>query len=157
MYGRAALERNNALIGQWTLVGRVEGQASNSNLLSSEQLGAGGFDSVRGFEQRAVRGDQGVVVSVEVRAPAVSPAKLLGFYRARDAMVPLVFFDYGHLSNSEKLPGEPDINISSTGFGFRYQLDDNFSLRFDYGWQLGESGFEDGEDSRFHIGARAVY
>lgn len=157
MYGRAALERNNSLVGRWSLMGRVEGQAANGNLLSSEQMGAGGFDSVRGFEQRVVRGDQGVLVSVEVRAPSISPAKLLGFYNARDALVPLVFFDYAHLSNSDPLPDERGIDISSTGIGFRYQLDDNFSLRFDYGWQLGESGFEDGEDSRFHIGARAMY
>ena len=40
------------------LKGAVQG--SDSNLLASEQMGAGGYDSIRGYDQRVARGDQGL-------------------------------------------------------------------------------------------------
>ncbi|NNE91993.1 MAG: ShlB/FhaC/HecB family hemolysin secretion/activation protein [Verrucomicrobiales bacterium] len=157
IYGRIMAEREQNLPKQWQLIGRVQAQASGANLLPSETLGAGGYDSVRGFEQRIARGDNGFVGTAELRTPPVSPARLAGFYNARDALVGLVFFDYANLVSSEKLPMEESLTLGSVGVGLRYQLDDNFSLRLDYGEQLIEEGFEDGERGRFHVGARATF
>lgn len=158
VYARSRIERTIDLPGSWTLLGRVEGQLSNANLLASETLGAGGFDTVRGFEQRIARGDNGIITSLELRTPPVSFAKWSGFYNVRDAMVGLVFFDYAYLSNENLLPDEIDsISLGSVGVGIRYQVDDNLTVRLDYGWQIDESGFDDGENGRVHIGARATF
>lgn len=158
VYGRSALERNQNLPGGWMLRGRVTGQLSNANLLASETLGLGGYDTVRGFEQRVVRGDSGVFASLELRTPPVSFAKWSGFYNVRDAMVALAFLDYGYLTNDDLLPGEPDPRtLASVGFGLRYQVQESITVRLDYGWQIDESGFDDGEDGRVHIGARASF
>lgn len=158
VYARSRLERTQELPGQWSLVGRLEGQLSNANLLASETLGAGGYDTVRGFEQRIVRGDNGIIASLELRTPPVSFAKWSGFYNVRDAMVGLVFFDYAYLANEDLLPDEVDqITLGSVGVGIRYQVDDNLTVRLDYGWQIDESGFDDGENGRVHIGARATF
>ncbi|MCB1231141.1 MAG: BamA/TamA family outer membrane protein [Verrucomicrobiae bacterium] len=158
VYARSRLERTFNLPGSWSLVGRVEGQLSNANLLASETLGAGGYDTVRGFEQRIARGDNGIITSLELRTPPVSFAKWSGFYNVRDAMVGLIFFDYAYLANENLLPDEVDsITLGSVGVGIRYQVDDNLTVRLDYGWQIDESGFDDGENGRVHIGARASF
>ncbi|MCB1233208.1 MAG: ShlB/FhaC/HecB family hemolysin secretion/activation protein, partial [Verrucomicrobiae bacterium] len=157
VYGRARVDRSVNLPGQWSLLGRVETQVSNGNLLASETLGAGGYDSVRGFEQRLVRGDNGVVASLELRTKPVSLAQWTGFYNARDALIGLLFADYGYLWSADPLPDEERISLGSVGIGLRYQLDDHLTVRLDYGWQVDESGFDDGEDGRVHIGARASF
>ncbi|MBL9151656.1 MAG: BamA/TamA family outer membrane protein [Verrucomicrobiales bacterium] len=158
VYARSRLERTLDLPGSWTLLGRVEGQLSNANLLASETLGAGGYDTVRGFEQRVMRGDNGVVASLELRTPPVSFGQWAGFYNVRDSMVGLVFLDYAYLKSADLLPNEPShISLGSVGLGIRYQAGENLTVRLDYGWQIDESGFDDGEDGRVHIGARASF
>lgn len=158
VYGRSAIERNTYLPKNWGLITRAEGQLSSANLLASEALGAGGYDTVRGFEERIVLGDQGVVATVELRTPSLTLANLLGYHNARDGMQLLTFFDYGFLSKVDSAEGAPSsFSLGSAGVGLRYQLDDNFSLRLDYGYQLIESGFDDGENARFHFGARANF
>lgn len=158
VYGRSAIERNFYLPKNWGLIARVEGQYSSANLLASETLGAGGFDTVRGWEQRIVRGDHGVVANLELRTPSLSPANLLGFHNAQDGMQFLTFFDYGYVASQDSPEGAPgDFGLGSVGLGLRYQLDDNFSLRLDYGFQLIESNFDDGETGRVHFGGRANF
>lgn len=158
VYVRSRVERTLDLPGQWTLLGRVEGQYSNANLLASETLGAGGYDTVRGFEQRVVRGDHGVVASVELRTPPVSFGQWSGFYNVRDALVGLAFIDFAYLESADAIPGEPShISLGSVGLGLRYQAGEHLTVRLDYGWQVDESGFDDGEDGRVHIGARATF
>ncbi len=158
VYGRSSIERNFYLPKNWGLITRVEGQYSSTNLLASETLGAGGFDTVRGWEQRIVRGDQGVVANLELRTPSLSPANLFGFHNAQDGMQFLTFFDYGFVASADSPEGAPgSFGMGSVGVGLRYQLDDNFSLRLDYGYQVIEENFNDGESGRIHFGGRANF
>lgn len=159
-YGVATLERDQKLAQGWTAYGRIQGQASNANLLASETLGAGGYDSVRGWEQRIVRGDSGVVASAELRTPIFYPSTFAGFANVEDGAYGLVFYDYGSLSASDPQPGDPndtDKELGSVGLGFRYQRDAWFSLRVDYGFQVTEEGFDDGNQGRWHVGATATF
>lgn len=158
VYGRSSIERNFFLPKSWGLITRVEGQLSSANLLPSETLGAGGFDTVRGWEQRVIRGDQGVLANLELRTPSMSPANLLGFHNTQDGMQLLTFFDYGLVGSVDSAAGAPSsFGLGSVGVGLRYQLDDNFSLRLDYGYQVIENNFDDGENGRFHFGGRANF
>jgi hemolysin activation/secretion protein len=156
-YGHITLERDQQLADGWSAYGRVQGQGSNANLLASETLGAGGYDSVRGFEQRVANGDSGVVGSVELRTPIVYPSTFAGFGNVQDNAYGLVFYDVGALSNSTPLPGQEDIELSGVGLGFRYQRENWFTLRVDYGFQVSEQGFDDGNQGRWHVGARATF
>jgi len=156
-YGQVTLERDQQLADGWSAYGRLQGQGSNANLLSSETLGAGGYDSVRGFEQRIVNGDSGVVGSVELRTPSFYPSTFAGFGNVRDNAYGLVFYDFGALSSNTPLPGEEDIELSGVGLGFRYQRENWFTLRVDYGFQVTEEGFDDGNQGRWHVGARATF
>ncbi len=158
VYGRSAIERNFFLPKNWGLITRVEGQLSSANLLASETLGSGGFDTVRGWEQRIVRGDQGFIANLELRTPSLSPANLFGFHNAQDGLQLLTFFDYGYVATVDSPEGAPGyFGMGSAGVGLRYQLDDNFSLRLDYGYQVIEANFDDGENGRFHFGGRANF
>lgn len=156
-YGRLTLERDQQLSKGWTAYGRVQAQASNANLLASETLGAGGYDSVRGWEQRIVRGDRGVVASAELRTPVFYPSTFGGFNNVQDGAYGLVFYDYGSLASEMPLPGELDTELGSVGLGFRYSRQGWFSLRVDYGFQVTEEGFEDGNQGRWHVGATATF
>lgn len=156
-YGQVTLERDQQLPQGWSAYGRLQGQGANANLLASETLGAGGYDSVRGFEQRIVRGDSGIAGSVELRTPSFYPSTFSGFGNVRDAAYGLVFYDFAALSSHTPLPGEEDLEIGSVGLGFRYQRENWFTLRVDYGFQVTEEGFDDGQQGRWHVGARATF
>jgi len=156
-YGRVLIERNQKLPNEWSLLARLQGQASNGNLLASETIGAGGYDTVRGFEQRIVRGDNGVVGTLELRTPTFYPSVFSGFTNVQDGALGLLFYDAGSLSNEDPFFGDQDIGIGSVGLGFRYQREDWFTLRVDYGFQVTEDGFEDSANGRWHVGARATF
>lgn len=115
---------------------RAKGQIADGNLPASEQLGAGGMDSVRGYEERAVNRATGVLVSSEIRSPSFP---LLGNATdtADDQAQVLAFWDYGWVNDKETVPGvRRDVSIQGAGVGARYVLDRYLSIRFDYGWQL---------------------
>ncbi|HQZ29998.1 MAG TPA: ShlB/FhaC/HecB family hemolysin secretion/activation protein, partial [Verrucomicrobiales bacterium] len=156
-YGQVTLERDQQLADGWTAYGRLQGQGSNANLLASETIGAGGYDSVRGWEQRIARGDSGVVGSAELRTPSFYPSTFAGFSNVRDGAYGLIFYDFASLSSKDPLPGQENIEMGSVGLGFRYQREEWFTLRVDYGFQVTEEGFDDGNQGRWHVGARATF
>jgi hemolysin activation/secretion protein len=156
-YGQVTLERDQQLADGWSAYGRLQGQGSNANLLASETLGAGGYDSVRGFEQRIARGDSGITGSAELRTPSFYPSTFAGFGNVRDSAYGLVFYDFASLSSHTPLPGEEDLELGGVGLGFRYQRENWFTLRVDYGFQVTEEGFDDGNQGRWHVGARATF
>lgn len=51
------------------LYGKTQGQISDQPLISSEQFGLGGFDSVRGYLESENVGDNGLMGSFELRSP----------------------------------------------------------------------------------------
>jgi hemolysin activation/secretion protein len=121
----------------WILNGTA--QFANGNLLPSEQLGLGGYLSVRGYDDRIVNTDQGYLFSTELRTPAVRPlADWCGWGWADDSFQFLPFFyDLGYGYNVHPLPGSQTSQLlSSMGCGLRYVARKNLEVRFDYGWQL---------------------
>lgn len=158
-YGRATLERLTRLPADFSLVASVTGQASSSNLLVSEQLGAGGHATVRGYDERVANAEQGVIGRVELRAPAFSLADVLKLSIRNDAFQLLGFWDHASLYRHTEPFGLPEsYTLSSAGVGFRYSIATNVSVRFDYGWQLLRDSDVPGEDtSRGHVGVVISY
>lgn len=161
-YGRIDLERFQSLPRGFTAVARATGQFADGNLLPSEQLGFGGYASVRGYEENEAIVDRGILASVEVRAPAFSLVDRLsrgGAHGGGDEFQWLAFWDYAHGGNIDRLPGEARfISLSSIGPGFRWSFGNRFSMRLDCGFQLRESGMGLGlGDSRIHLGGTLAY
>jgi hemolysin activation/secretion protein len=152
-HGRVELERLTRLPWDFTLWLRASYQWADGNLLPSEQLLLGGHDTVRGFPERVLRGDEGWLITAELRTPAIKPLQLFGSTHSGGEVQFLAFWDYGQATNRVLLPMEEDgFVLSSAGLGVRYTLARNVSVRFDYGWQIDDGpGFEDSSQAHFGI------
>jgi hemolysin activation/secretion protein len=137
VYDRVQLTRQTNLPYHLTWLVRATGQTASNDLILSEQLGAGGVDSVRGYDERAESGSEGVLASTELYTPALSLAHALLGKSFNDAGQLLAFYDYGRVSDEHAQQKTPTrAELASVGFGARYNLDRYLSVRFDYGWQL---------------------
>jgi hemolysin activation/secretion protein len=142
----------------FSLILRATLQFSDANLAPSEQLGFGGYDSIRGYDERDVNADEGYIFSTEVRTPPVSIGELFGHPEVHDQLQFVGFWDYGAAHNHELLPGEADeIPLSSVGGGVRYAIGTYVSVRFDYGFQLLSTGLDSDHGSRSDLGIMVSY
>jgi hemolysin activation/secretion protein len=131
---------------------------SDANLTPSEQLGLGGYDTVRGYDEREVNSDEGYLFNIELRTPSMSIGKRFGWTRWKDQLQFLAFWDYGVGYDHTLLPGEPsDTPLSAVGAGLRFTIDSNVSVRADYGFQLHKTGLDREHGSRGDIGVVISY
>src|SRR5262249_49341012 len=70
---RGDLSHTQDLPGGLQLFGKVQGQAADQPLVSSEQLSLGGQDTIRGYLESEVLGDFGVAGTAELRTPNLAP------------------------------------------------------------------------------------
>ncbi|MDJ0719035.1 MAG: ShlB/FhaC/HecB family hemolysin secretion/activation protein [Prochloraceae cyanobacterium] len=105
-------------------------QLTPNDLPSPEQISLGGRETVRGYRQSQVVGDNGVFASVEMWLP---------MWRDEDldmALQMAPFFDFGHGWNNDRTL-EKDNTLFSVGVGLQYRIKDRFRDRFiirlDYG------------------------
>lgn len=112
---------------------RIVAQISNASLLYTEQLVAGGPELLRGYPTNSILGDEGVIVSNELRTPPF----LKGMKRSVGRVQFLGFWDYGSLHAHQATAGyDSNVDASSIGVGMRYRFRRTVSAKFDYGWQL---------------------
>jgi hemolysin activation/secretion protein len=158
VYDTLTLERLTRLPGDWSLILRGTLQKSDANLVPSEQLEFGGYDSVRGYDEDEVNADEGYIFSTEVRTPTISIGDLFHCPQVRDQLQLLAFWDCGSASNHTLLPGErSETSLSSLGGGVRYTINTYLSVRFDYGFQLHSTGFDNDHGSRSDLGVVLSY
>lgn len=151
-YARGFLERRQSLNRNLELVGRFTGQLSEANLIVTEQLGLGGYNSVRGFDLYTAVQDSGFILNLELHTKPIS------LVNSDDELKFLGFYDYGQGYNHTLLPGEAStVRLQGMGAGLRYQLQSNIELRADYGWQIDSSATLISYRSRSHIGCVLSY
>ena len=114
---------------EWQTRVGVNGQYSNDLLVSGEQYGIGGPDTVRGYLLREVSSDRGYSGQGEFYTPDVARyAKTPDDFHLRF----LAFYDYGSVSRNNALAGEiSHWVLASTGVGMRMSYSKSLSLRFD--------------------------
>jgi hemolysin activation/secretion protein len=130
-YVQASLSRLERLPGGFTADLSGVGQWSSARLLPTEQIGLGGADSVRGYDERLLNGDDGITAQLELRTPG---RHLLG--RIPDQSQALIFVDGGRDWQHDLQPHEIEATLLSAGPGLRLQLGPHGSIKADYGWQL---------------------
>jgi hemolysin activation/secretion protein len=169
IYGQFTLNRVTRLPYDFTWSLRGELQESNANLLPSEQLGLGGYETVRGYDERAVNGDNGFLLSTELATPPVSIAQIFGVKDLKDQFQFLGFVDYGGTSLNQVTPSDvvTHTNLLGVGPGIRYVINPYLTFRFDYGFQLIDlnpatvgtvnTGFDTRHNSRAHLGITVSY
>jgi len=137
VYGVLRLGRMTKLPRDFSLVTQFTGQLASAPLISSEQLAIGGYGTVRGYDERVLFGDQGFVFNLEFRTPPISPASHLSAHLPSDELQFLAFWDIGLVNSLEPLPGDPASSyLTSLGFGVRYRIGTNLSVRCDVGFPL---------------------
>ncbi len=138
LYDRIGLTRVTRLPARFSWVARAIGQVSDRNLMYSEQLGAGGPDSVRGYYTDSALGSEGVLVSQEIRVPALNLSHLIGqSSRTANQVQPGVFWDYGSVSQVQAVPNEVNqADLSSVGLDLHLAFGRYLNLSFNLGWQL---------------------
>jgi hemolysin activation/secretion protein len=115
------ISRQQPMGGGYSVYGRIQAQYANDPLLSSEQLSAGGVNTVRGYLEAERLGDYGAVGTIEFRtrsfgkdiAPQINDLHFL------------TFLDGGMLWLNEPLPGQKSsFHLASAGIGARFNAFD---------------------------------
>ena len=165
IYGKFSLNRVFRLPGDACLMLSGQIQQADSNLMPSESFGIGGYDTVRGYDQRSSNGDNAYLGNIEIRTPPISIWQLAGAGVALDQLVFLGFLDYGQvLQYSSDTITSVNSHLLSVGTGLRYNIGPYFNVRFDWGFQLqqappgttGGSGGRSG-DSQAVLSATLAY
>ena len=158
-YAQFTLNRVTRLPYDFTLTMRGEYQIAGANLLPSEQLGLGGYATVRGYDEREANGDNGYLISTEIATPPVSIAEAVGLKGVKDQLQFIAFCDYGGTSLHHVTEADinPNTNLLGIGPGLRYVVSPYVSIRFDYGFQMINTGYDDRHNSRAHLGVVVSY
>ncbi len=109
-----------AVAEAWDLRVRFAGQFSADALVPGEQYGIGGVNSVRGYQEREVLGDQGLLVSVELTGPNLMPLvgpadRVLRIFAFADAGQAFNHFGTPCLGTSARC------SLASLGIGSRFE------------------------------------
>lgn len=123
LYWTGELARTQNLPRGFQVYARAQGQLASGPLISNEQFAGGGLETVRGYLEAEVLGDNAVVGNVELRAPSLIPANERGH-----AFRPYLFADYGYLTLRSPLPQqESRFSLASFGAGARAQFYEHIS------------------------------
>lgn len=125
--------------GQWIrrfrrdtfLVAKTDVQLANRTLLPLEQFGIGGGNSVRGYRQDFLLGDNGISASAELRFPIVGRSD-----RGLGVLQIAPFVDAGTVWNSLGMENSGSQFLMSVGTGLRWELGDSMSANFYWGIPL---------------------
>lgn len=123
------LMRLQSIMPRLYAIFNVQAQYSLDALVATEQIYAGGANSVRGQPYSAFYGDDGVIANAEVRY-SVFESALLHF---------AAFLDYGTTHLKTPIMGYDEwYSAAGGGVGLRSQPFDGFDLRFDVAFPIGE-------------------
>lgn len=117
----------------YQLWGKVQAQIADGPLVSSEQLSAGGLDTVRGYLESEVLGDDGAIANIEFRSPDIGTMLQKQMKDETGQGAPrfttfnewrmFAFADGGHVSIQRPLPEQlNNFDLWSYGLGSRFKV-----------------------------------
>jgi hemolysin activation/secretion protein len=132
-YLKADVSATEPWVGNSGIFARIEGQVASTPLLSSEQMSAGGANTVRGYLEAERLGDNGIISTLEWRTPPLFPQSVsfLKDWRAS------VFADAGLLGLNQPLPGEnAQFSLVDVGVGTKFSFLDTLNGSVDLAFPL---------------------
>ena len=154
-YAKGELDRLIRLPLGFSALLHTAAQYSNTRLLPTEQMLAGGYQTVRGFNESSARGDRGIVGNLELNLPMLHFTTWGG--KKVDNLNTFAFYDFAYLESVGGFASEPNLNLQSSGVGLRYSLSNNLDLRLAYGWNLRSTGLVNAPSGRLHFGMNMKY
>jgi hemolysin activation/secretion protein len=145
-----SLSGNLPVAGPWSIMALMNGQFASRNLDSSEKFSLGGADGVRAYPQGEAVGDEGYLVTAELRYALASEwpgAMYLGG-----------FVDYGtiKLNHNPFVDGENKRRLSAIGLSFNWAFPDNFLLRASLARKLGKAEAISDSDQKLRFWIQGV-
>ena len=133
IYLRGDVAQTQDLPMDLQLFAKVAGQVSDSPLINSEQFSVGGLDTVRGYLESEVLGDDAVVFNFEFRGPSLlSWIKAPGGAATGDDWRFYLFTDAAAVSIQDPLPEQAErYSLASYGGGTRITLFNHFNGSLD--------------------------
>jgi len=141
IYFRGDISQTRDVVDDIQLFGKIQGQVSNAPLISSEEFGAGGLGTVRGYLESEAMGDNAIVGTFELRTPPFTLAGFVDEWRA------YVFTDWAYLSVMDTLAEQDSsYTLGSVGVGSLLKFHKHFNGTIDLGFPLQNEG----DTERYH-------
>lgn len=152
-YGRLFAADVWTLPKQFALATTVRMQGAGTPLMPSEQMGLGGYNTVRGYDEHAFNADTALCANLEIRMP---PLKV---FKKGQTLTFLGFADYGLGHNFKNDFNEvPSTEyLFGAGPGVRYEIFPYLSLRVDYGFKFHKFVNSGPGMGKLHFSATASY
>ena len=143
------------LIGEdWQGRFAMNGQLTRDMLVTGEQFGLGGAESVRGFREREISNDSGYRGTFELYTADWGSKTGIAGARARGVL----FVDWGGVKRNRPHPGDIHAtHVGSYGAGVRFSRGTNLSLRVDYAIIWDPGGTQGRNDGRLHASMSYVF
>jgi hemolysin activation/secretion protein len=151
-YTRLSLGYQVRIPLDFTISTLLRGQWTTQPLLISEKFGLGGYDTVRGYDERLLNMDTAICANLELRAPSIHLIR-----KWKDDLIFLGFVDYGFGHNFRPLMHKISTQyLFSAGPGVRWNILPYLTLRADYGFRLHQV-FGKHHLGKFHGGISLSY
>jgi len=159
IYGRFSLAETYHMPKGWNLFFILRGQGASRVLLPSEQFALGGYDTVRGYDEREFNSDNTVLSTAELRCPSFSLFNWSRKKSSKDHLMFLIFADYARGWNYKSLSNEPRRNewLASVGPGLRYTFSHYLNARVDWGFKLHKDDVIGDHYGKVHVSVIASY
>ena len=134
---------------------KVDGQVADQPLINSEQYTAGGMESVRGYKESEVLGDNALHGMFELSFPDPLGRTAMG---KKVQISPFIFYDFASLTIKEALPGQDNsIRLSGSGAGIRGSIAKNLEYELDWSVALRATDQTEKHDQRSYFKVRALF
>jgi hemolysin activation/secretion protein len=147
---RPSYSQDISFYTNWITSLRMDGQWASSPLISVEQFGAGGVNSVRGYHEGEVFGDTGWHVSLEQD----TPTHMVGTVYDGQALTVSgsVYMDFARVYLIDPPPGQQqNTSLWGTGFGFTAAVGSHWQAQFLFSWPLLSAGTVSAYQPRFNF------
>lgn len=150
-----SISRDFFIHTNWTLSLRLDGQVANEPLISNEQFGIGGVNSVRGYREGEVFGDDGWHLSIEQK----TPARVIGIVGGSEplAVRGSVFMDYAEAYLLDPQGRDSRIPLWGVGAGAVVSIGTHFDARIILGVPLLSTSSTEAYQPRFNFALTAQY
>jgi hemolysin activation/secretion protein len=150
-----SMSRDFLIRTNWILSLHAEGQWADQPLISNEQFGLGGVNSVRGYQEGQVFGDTGWWVGLEQK----TPPQVIGLvYRNHPVTVRgSVFMEYGEAYLLDPQGRQDRTPLWGTGFGGVASIGGTWEARLLVSWPLLSVGAVEKGQPRFNFSLGAQF
>jgi hemolysin activation/secretion protein len=149
------ISRDFLIQTNWVLSLNGGGQWASEPLISNEQFGLGGVNTVRGYQEGAVLGDTGWWIGFEQKTPPQVIGSVYSNHRL--SVRGAVFMEYGQVYLLDPHRRLADNALWGTGFGGVFSLGATWEARLLFSWPLLTAGTSQAAQPRFDFSLSAQF